>query len=627
MLDQQDNLLKADGEQELESTSKKVETNLHDVLSEINNSNAENNEEEDNKTSVLLETKDYEALSFDALVTEFDFLLTEYPIASIKNNVEDLRKAFTLKFNHLIDEKKDEFINENGSDLEFEYHLPAKVKFDALVSKYKDKRNSHYNTQQNQLKLNLKNREQLLGELKDLLGSHTEDAKSLVNKVNSIKDRWRNAGSVPKDKYNLVYNDYQFHMERFFEHLNMDREMREAEFAHNYEQKTKIIERVKELLTESDTLRAFKELQTLHRIWKEEIGPVSKVKADELWHELSELTKQMHDKKEMHFEQQKTSYLANLEKRKNIINEIKALATQKAETHAAWQVKINQVEALREAFIKAGRVPNEYNDAIWDAFKETAKLFNTQKNNFYKSVKRDQQTNLAKKMALVEKAKEYMNSDDFSTATPIMKQIQEQWRNIGHVPKKYSDSLWKEFKEACNHYFKRLTELNSEKNDAENAVYDKKKQYLAELKGFVLQGDHKQNLQAIKQHIQNWKDLGKVAPNKRYIESKFNKVLDQLFDQLTLSKKDMELEKFNSRIDQIVTQKDHKQLTTEIINVQRKADEIQHEIFQLENNIQFFTNAKKDNPLMQEISKNIDKLHEELAIWKEKLTILRHISL
>ncbi|WP_264435177.1 DUF349 domain-containing protein [Flavobacterium agricola] len=208
-----------------------------------------------------------------------------------------------------------------------------------------------------------------------------------------------------------------------------------------------------------------------------------------------------------------------------------------------------------------------------------------------------------------------------------MKQIQDQWRNIGHVPKKQSDVIWKEFKDACNHYFNRLNKTYAAKNDAEHAVYDAKKQYLTELKEFSLPTDHKEGLQAIKQHIQNWKDLGKVAHNKRYIESKFNKVLDHLFDQLTLSKKDMELEKFNSKIDQLVDNKDNKQLAYEINSVQRKVEEIQNEIFQLENNIQFITNAKKDNPLIKEINKNIDKLGEDLNIWKEKLTLLRNISL
>lgn len=626
MLEQNDNLLNADGEHELESNTSKKESNLLDVLSDIDHSNAEEGENETNKTDEL-DIKDYETFNFETLVEELDYLLTEHPIASIKNNVEEIKKAFTNKYNHLIEEKKDEYINENGNDLEFEYHLPAKVRFDGLYNKYKDRKNTHYNNLQNQLKINLKNRENLLTNLKELLDTNTEDAKSLVIKVNEIKELWRNAGPVPKDKYNLVFNDYQFHMARFFEHLNMDREMREVEFSQNFEQKTKIIERVKELLKERDVLKSFKELQTLHRIWKEEIGPVPKDKMDELWHELSELTKKLHAKREDYFNDQKNNQLVNLTKRKAIIANIQAIANEKIDLHTDWQTQINRVEVLRDAFINAGRVPNEFNDLIWEDFKQTVKLFNTNKNNFYKNIKKDQQGNLAKKLALLEKAREYSNSENFAKATPIMKKIQEEWRTIGHVPKKHSDIIWKEFKEACNHYFENLSKVNEEKNSSENDIYEAKKQYLADLKNFDLTADHKQNLQAIKQHIQNWKEIGKVAQNKRHIEIKFNKVLDDLFDKLTISKKDKELEKFNTKTEQIIANNDHKQLTVEIITVQRKLDEIQNEIFQLENNIQFITNAKKDNPLIKEINKNIEKLHDELHIWREKLNILRAISI
>ena len=159
-----------------------------------------------------------------------------------------------------------------------------------------------------------------------------------------------------------------------------------------------------------------------------------------------------------------------------------------------------------------------------------------------------------------------------------------------------------------------------------NDIFEKKKQYLEQIKTFKLVGDHKEDLAEIKKHIENWKQLGKLSLNKRHVEIKFNKILDGLFDQLSLSKKDTELEKFNAKIDQITLNKDSRALTNELIVVQRKIEELQNEIFQLENNIQFITNAKNDNPLIKEINKNIDKHKDELEIWKEKQANLRKIE-
>src|SRR5690606_19891097 len=156
-------------------------------------------------------------------------------------------------------------------------------------------------------------------------------------------------------------------------------------------------------------------------------------------------------------------------------------------------------------------------------------------------IKRDQQENLNLKMALIEKAKSLNTSTDFDQVTPIMKQIQEDWKKIGHVPKKYSDKLWKEFKEACNLYFDRLHKERNKNISEEMENFDKKKAYLEELKDFQLIGNHKTDLDAIKQHIENWKAIGPVPQVRRHIEGKFNKILDALFDKLSLSKKETEL--------------------------------------------------------------------------------------
>ena len=172
----------------------------------------------------------------------------------------------------------------------------------------------------------------------------------------------------------------------------------------------------------------------------------------------------MHDKREKLFEKQRGSELENLAAKKEIIAKIEQLATEKVNAHAQWLTQIEKVEALRNAFFSAGKVPSDVNEATWASFKTAVRNFNSFKNSFYKDIKKDQTENLNKKIALVAKAKELQESEDFATTTPIMKQIQEEWKQIGHVPRKYSDKIWNEFKEACNHYFAKLKEQRNEEN-------------------------------------------------------------------------------------------------------------------------------------------------------------------
>jgi len=548
---------------------------------------------------------------------------------SAKDHIEEIKKSFLLQYNHLLEEKKEEFNASNQDpNEEFQYHSPLKSKFDEYYNIFREKRNVHFKHLQTNLKSNLEIRLAIVEELKELINPQ-ENIKDTLKHFNDLRERWKNAGSIPKDKYNHVWNNYHFHVENFYDYLHLDREARDLDFKHNLEQKQKIITRVEELVNETDISKAFRELQDLHRIWKEDIGPVSKDHRDTIWNKFSELTKKIHDKRELLFESQRANEQQNLEAKKDIIAKIEVLGTEKVNSHSQWLVQIQKVEALRNEFFAAGKVPSEVNEETWAAFKTAVRNFNSFKNSFYKDIKKDQNDNLNKKLALVAKAKELQESTDFTSTTPIMKQIQDEWKQIGHVPKKYSDKIWKDFKDACNHYFDKLKEHKSEENVDEVASFDNKKAYLDILRSYQLTGDHKTDLDAIKLHIENWKGFGKVPFARRHIEGKFNKILDALFDKLSLSKKETEMMRFSNRIDSLSESNDTRKLDNEKIFLMRKIEEVQNEIFQLENNIQFFTNtknAKKENSIVLEVRKNIAIHKESLELWKDKLKQLRNLN-
>jgi hypothetical protein len=610
--------------------SNEVEANENqNAIDAIADSNAEESEDETLKERHDIPMLDYEALPMDKLVEELKDLVTNEKVMSVKEHVEEIRKAFLAKYNHLIEEKKEEFNQENQDpNEEFQYHSPLKTKFDKYYTIYKDNKNTHFKSLQTNLKSNLEVRLAIVEELKELINPQA-NIKDTLKHFNELRERWKNAGSIPKDKYNHVWNNFHFHVENFYDYLHLDREARDIDFKHNLEQKQKIIARVEELVNEADINKAFRELQDLHRIWKEEIGPVSREHRDAIWNQFSELTKKMHDKREVLFEKLRGTELENLSKKKEIIAAIEVLATEKVNSHSQWLAQIEKVEALRTAFFSAGKVPSDVNEDTWLAFKTAVRNFNTFKNSFYKDIKKDQNENLNKKIALVNKAKELQESVDFAATTPIMKQIQEEWKQIGHVPRKYSDKIWNEFREACNHYFDKLKEQKNEENVEEVEAFDKKKAYLETLREFQLTGDHKTDLDAIKLHIETWKSFGKVPFPRRHIEGKFNKILDALFDKLSLSKKDTEMMRFANRMDHLSESNDTRKLDNEKIFLMRKIEEVQNEIFQLENNIQFFTNtknAKKENSIVLEVRKNIAIHKESLDVWKEKLKQLRNMN-
>ncbi|MBP7317496.1 MAG: DUF349 domain-containing protein [Flavobacterium sp.] len=606
-----------------------LEAKNQTALDAIAETNAAESEDETLKERHEIPMQDYDTLSLEALVDELKSLVSNEKAMSFKEHIEEIKKAFLAKYNHLVEEKKEEFQAENQDpNEEFQYHSPLKTQFDKYYSLFRDTKNTHFKSLQTNLKTNLENRLAIVEELKELINPQ-ENIKDTLKHFNELRERWKTAGPIPKDKYNHVWNNFHFHVENFYDYLHLDREARDLDFKHNLEQKQKIVARVEELVNEADINKAFRELQDLHRIWKEDIGPVSREHRDTIWNKFSDLTKQMHDKREVLFENQRGTELENLEKKKEIIAKIEVLATEKVNAHTQWLAQIEKVEALRTAFFSAGKVPSDVNEETWASFKTAVRNFNSFKNSFYKDIKKDQNENLSKKTALVAKAKELQESLDFASTTPIMKKIQEEWKQIGHVPRKYSDKIWKEFKDACNHYFDKLKEQKNEENSEEVEAFDAKKAYLEKLREFQLTGDHKTDLDAIKLHIETWKNFGKVPFPRRHIEGKFNKILDALFEKLSLSKKDTDMMRFANRIDHLSESNDTRKLDNEKIFLMRKIDEVQNEIFQLENNIQFFTNtrnAKKENSIVVEVRKNIAIHKESLDVWKEKLKQLRNLN-
>ncbi|MBC7641557.1 MAG: DUF349 domain-containing protein [Flavobacterium sp.] len=607
----------------------KTEANANDAMELITAENAAESEDITLKERHDIEMLDYEAFTMEDLIAELEKLTAVEKVMSVKDHVEGIKNAFLQKFYQLLEEKKEAFETENNDpDETFNYQSPLKQKFDILYTTYKNRKNTHFKSLQNDLKTNLETREALVEELKNLI--HKQDnIGSSLKQFNDIRDRWKNAGAIPKDKYNHVWNNYHFHIENFYDILHLDREARDIDFKHNLVLKLNIIVRCEELVQEIDVNKAFRELQDLHKIWKEDIGPVSREQRDEIWIKFSDLTKQMHDKRDAIFEILRASENENLEKKTQIISQLQDLANQKVDSHNNWSLQVAKVEALRESFFAIGKVPNEVNEETWQKFKIAVKNFNLLKNSFYKDIKKDQNDNLHKKQALIAKAKELQDSTDFAVTTPIMKQIQEDWKTIGHVPRNVSDKLWKQFREACNHYFEKLKEQKNEENAEEVIAFEKKKEFMETLREFAMTGDHKTDLDAIKLHIENWKSFGRVPAQRRHIEGKFNKILDALFEKLSLSKKDTEIMRFANRMEQFSENNDTRKLENEKVFLMRKIEEVQSEIFQLENNIQFFTNtrnAKKENSIVLEVRKNIEKHREELVILREKLKQLRTIK-
>ena len=618
-------------ELEEESTNEKesdstVETEAENAkeehVDEIEASNAEDAEDETNAERHTVEEKDYHAMSMDELVTEFNRLLKHHKIQTISKHVNEIKAEFNAKYSELLDEKKEEFIADGGNEIDFYYTNDTKKLFNSLYKEYKQSINAYYKERENNLKQNLENRLAIIEEIKGLL-SVEENMGTTYKHFKELQEKWRNAGPIPRDKYNNAWNTYHHHVERFYDFLHLNNDLRDMDFKHNYDQKLKIIERAEELAQDENTNRSFRELQVLHKLWKEELGPVSKEHREEIWERFSKATKTIHDKRQAYYADMDKAHEKNLERKEAIIAQINAVNEDTANSHSAWQNQIKTIEKLRQDFFNAGKVPLKSNEATWAKFKESVRTFNRSKNKFYKELKKDQYDNLNKKKELIKIAEDNKDSDDFKTVTPLMKKIQNEWKKIGHVPRRDSDKIWNQFKAACNHYFDRMHAERKAKDQHLYDAFDKKVKLLDDLKALELSDDPKADIKILQDKISEWKEIGYVPQNKRYIDGKFYKAIDDAFDKLKMDKSKLEMIKFDSKLENLANPDDTRLLDNEQNFIRKKIDEVKSEITQLENNLQFFSNVESDNPLVKDVHKNIANHKKELDTWKAKLSKVR----
>ena len=604
-----------------EDTSEKVVAEHDSAIDEIEKKVAESSEVIEEKET--LEMLDYTSMELEQLVTELSLLVKEKPVLLIKNNINEIKTSFNKKFGDILSAAKEQFLTDGGNEIDFHYSNPLKTAYNGLLYDYKVKKDTHFASLEKELNTNLSSRNQVIEELKHLIDN--ADGNTMYKNFRTLQDTWRAIGPVPKATYNDTWKTYHHHVERFYDLLHLNNDLRDLDFKHNLEEKLKLVTKAEELAEHADINFAFKELQVIHKLWKEEVGPVGREQREEVWNRFSAATKKVHDKRHEHFKELRSEYEANIDKKLAVIKEIDAYDASKNKSRSDWQKSIKEIEALRDKFFKCGTVPRAKNEEIWQLFKIATHKFNKAKNSYYKEVKDEQLTNLKKKQALVAQANTLKDSDDWENTTNMMKKIQSDWKKVGHVPRKYSDKLWKEFKDACNHYFDQLHQIQDEDSKEELGFYEAKKNLLETIKKSLEDKDDI-TLETLDAYISEWRGLGRVPSDKKYIEGKFNKLIETVASTLNLDKSAVEMMKFKNVIANYMEQKNYRKLDSEQLFVRKKIDEITKEVQLLENNLGFFSNAKADNPLVINVYKNIEQYKSNAQIWKDKLTYLRTLS-
>lgn len=549
--------------------------------------------------------KSLETLSIKELLAEMENILNKKDAGAHSKKFNHLKKlAYDLIQEEVADEKR-VFVEESNDVNNFSYQHPKQSRFSALVNIFKEKLDDFNKVLEEEYQKNLDKRNEIIERLKHLY-LNTEPGVNLFQAIREIKEDWANAGQVAKSEFKNVNQNYFHHLNSFYQMLDLNKEYREQEYTHNLEKRKSIIARAEELIQEPSVQKALNELQYLHRLWKEEAEPVAEEFRDSTWEVFKEISNKIHERKTELLSELEAIQEENLAKKNEIIAKLKELASPKeAPSHHYWQNAIQQVEELRSSFIKLGNVPKKISNQNWTDFKNVLRAFNSKKNGFYKSLKNSQQDNFEEKMKLIKIAQDNMHSEDWDTAVPLFKKLQEDWKNIGHVPKNQTKFVWDNFRDACNTFFKNFRAQNVSDSDNWKDNFHKKKELLEQLKEI---GNEEGSIERIEEIKTSWNNIGKVPRNKIGINNEFNKTLKEKLRLNQINEFDLKEDGLNDA-----------QLADKARKIKSQIGDIKNEIVQLENNIAFFNNPTKENPLLKDTFEKIELKKTQLESLQQTL--------
>ena len=613
----------------LESEEIDKEKSGDEIVSEIQDQLAHLSDKEEEKR-IEFDTSHLKKYNLRELVDEFREVMEKHPVRKVRHYLENIKNVFDDKLYTLKEEALNKHIEATGSERGFHFRSPEKEEFNSLYREFKRRLKEAAREFRQRLEENKAKKEEIVNEIKNLILNNQEmtDYSTISKKFRELKNRWYAAAPVPSQDYEHLFKTFEFWIKKYYEYIQLNDEYLKKLHEENLKEKQKIIERAKELLEEKDILKAFRELQFLHKIWKEKTGPVAPEIKEEIWNEFKTITKQIHDKRRDYFAQLREEYEKNLEKKRQLIEKLDEILAEEVNEHKRWQELIKEVDALKEEFQNTGFVPRKLRDQIRDEFYGKVRQFNKRKNAFYKSLKEKQKENLAKKKALIEEVKQLTEIEDVKAAHERCQQIREEWRSIGFVPRRISDAIWKEFKEACDEFYKHYREKMHEERDLEYQNYLKKKEFLAKLKA-DLRENKMENLtiDQIKEIMDQWNELGHVPENVRFINTKFYKFINNLFYRFNLNENELRLLQYKNMIEEWLENGDTKKIKKEMNFVRNKIAEIEDEIKKAETNLHFFKVSDENNYLLKQLKQKIEKKKKQLELWKEKLAYLKSLEI
>ena len=550
-----------------------------------------------------------ENLSIHELTSSFIELIDSNEWFNKRKEIEEIRS----KINSVV----------KSTETDTEETKKAKSLFFNSLKTYSFKKKKYFKELNSNQKANLEKRQDLIEKIKNLI-KVDQNPNKLYSDFKILKEQWHNTGQVPINERNNIWETYRHHVGKFYDFLHLNRDLRELDFKHNYEEKLKIIKKAQELDKLDDIIKASRDLNDLHRLWKNELGPVSREHSDDLWSKFQDASQKIHSKRQNFQKEISSNQEENFKKKEVVINKMKVISDSKPSSHNEWQKNIKEFEKLKNEFQKIKNLKKNDNKKCWNDFRVVTKVFNTNKNNFYKNQKIELRNSIDIKKALISEVEKIIKENKISENVNRIKAIQDEWKKVGYLPRKISNSLWDEFRPLINRFYEILKSGAINLSGDEQKTFDLKSKFIDNIKFSKKKYTMDDVREYFLSNISEWNKLDKINLNSdNILNNNLNKKIVSIIRPLDLVNNERDELIFDIEIE--LTRENLNEINKKIQFIKRKISDLEDESNQFQNNLEFFSNSSTDNPLFKNVSTKIDSINNKIDFWRKRLNKIEKI--
>lgn len=569
------------------------------------------------------EKEDYSAMSRSELINSLKRQIREHHVASVRDNVEAIKAAFEKESAILEDKARAEFVA-SGEPVELFINQPDQLQkeFSALLFEYRTKRDEDRQSQEQSKEKNLAEKYEVIEGIKDLI-NRQESLDHTFQEFRELQQRWREIGPVPQNKLHDLWETFHLHVENFYNYIKINNELRDLDLKKNLESKVELCEKAEALILEPSPVRAFKALQKLHDLWRE-VGPVPHDKKDELWDRFKSATAKINIRQQEHFESLRNQLKKNLEAKEELCEKAEALIAKVSSSPKEWEDRSKELIDLQQIWKTIGFAPKKENNQVYDRFRKACDTFFNNKREFFKTYKDDQQNNLQLKTELCIQAEAMKESNDWKKTTDEYIRIQKRWKEIGPVPRKQSDTVWKRFREACDYFFDRKKAFFGNMDNAQLDNLKAKEEIIKELTEFELKEGSEKSFELLQDFQRRWSDIGFVPiKEKDRVNQEFRNLINQKFDHLNVDEADKNLHKFHNKLENWRSADQFgDKIGQERNKIMLKLKQLENDIIVWENNIGFFAKSKNSDALIRDFQHKIENGKRNIELLNKKLDMI-----